>query len=85
MKYSDIKPIMEKCHIPPAYYRVNDKGAPPAEIFFGLDHKNGKYHFFIMERNNFIEDHYYMSENDACIAFLRALSLDYPQLKRYIA
>ena len=38
---------MEKCHIPVAYYRINDKGVSPAEIFFGLDHKNDKYHFFI--------------------------------------
>ena len=85
MTYDEVKNIMEKNSIYPGDYRINGEGAPWADILFGLDRKDNKFRFWVKERNEIIRLKLFDNENDACVAFLRALSCDYPQLKRYIA
>lgn len=65
-------------------YSIGESHKPLSEVAFCLEEENGKYHFFVKERYDILEEKYFVKETDACIYFLKEFTKDNKKLKQYV-
>lgn len=80
MNSKELLALIKKEKLWPYCYCIDGVGRGTTEIVFHIE----KNRFYITERDKVVVDETFATQGEACTAFLKAISYDYPQFKKYI-